>query len=131
MAGDDETDIEAGDTPAADGFSQAEGQAFKAAGEERASPASGASFQDAHLDVILDVPVVLAMEVGRARIAIRELLELNPGSVVKLGRAVGDPMDILVNGCLVAKGEVVVVGEQFGIRIADVVSPEERVKTLR
>ena len=103
---------------------------FQRAGYEDALSKRGGSIQDEHLDVILDVPITLSMEVGRSRITIRDLLQLNPGSVIKLQRAVGDPMDILVNGCLVAKGEVVVVGDQFGIRIADVVSAEERVKTL-
>ena len=118
----------AGPAPSGGVLSGAETQAFQAGFEQ--SPQSGGSIQDAHLEVILDVPVTLSMEVGRARISIRELLSLNPGSVVKLQSAIGEPMDILVNGCLVARGEVVVVGEQFGIRIADVVSPEERIKTL-
>ncbi len=103
---------------------------FNKAGYEDPISHRGGTIQDEHLEVILDVPITLSMEVGRSRITIRDLLQLNPGSVIKLQRAVGDPMDILVNGCLVAKGEVVVVGDQFGIRIADVVSAEERVKTL-
>lgn len=118
-----------GPTPGGAVASSADAQGFRS-GFEQGVDTAGASIQDAHLEVILDVPVTLSMEVGRARISIRELLGLNPGSVVKLQRSVGEPMDILVNGCLVARGEVVVVGEQFGIRIADVVSPEERVKTL-
>ena len=118
----------AGPAPSGGVLSGSETQAFQAGFEQ--SPQAGGSIQDAHLEVILDVPVTLSMEVGRARISIRELLSLNPGSVVKLQSAIGEPMDILVNGCLVARGEVAVVGEQFGIRIADVVSPEERIKTL-
>ena len=118
----------AGPAPSGGVLSGSETQAFQAGFEQ--NPQAGGSIQDAHLEVILDVPVTLSMEVGRARISIRELLSLNPGSVVKLQSAIGEPMDILVNGCLVARGEVVVVGEQFGIRIADVVSPEERIKTL-
>ena len=93
--------------------------------------ASAPSIQDAHLEVILDVPITLAMEVGRTRLSIRELLQLKSGSIVKLQRAIGEPMDIYVNGSLVAKGEAVVVGDQFGIRISEVVSPEDRLKGLR
>ena len=125
---DPEAPPSAGPAPAGGVLSGAQTQGFQAGFEQ--NPQAGGSIQDAHLEVILDVPVTLSMEVGRARISIRELLGLNPGSVVKLQSSVGEPMDILVNGCLVARGEVVVVGEQFGIRIADVVSPEERIKTL-
>ncbi|MCP5141600.1 MAG: flagellar motor switch protein FliN [Chromatiales bacterium] len=87
--------------------------------------------QEAHIEVIMDVPVTLSLEIGRTRITIRDLLQLNPGSVVKLERMAGEPMDIMVNGTLVAKGEVVTVGEKFGVRIAEVVSPEERIRSLR
>ncbi len=86
---------------------------------------------EANLDVILDIPVTIAMEIGRTRISIRNLLQLNQGSVVELDRLAGEPMDVLVNGTLVAHGEVVVVNEKFGIRLTDVVSPAERVKKLR
>lgn len=82
------------------------------------------------LDAILDVPVTIAMEIGRTRINIRNLLQLNQGSVVELDRLAGEPMDVLVNGTLVAQGEVVVVNEKFGIRLTDIVSPAERVKKL-
>lgn len=87
--------------------------------------------EDVNLDVILDIPVTLSMEIGRTRINIRNLLQLNQGSVVELDRLAGEPMDVLVNGTLVAHGEVVVVNERFGIRLTDVVSPSERVKKLR
>lgn len=87
--------------------------------------------QDAHIEVIMDVPITLSLEIGRTRITIRDLLQLNPGSVVKLERMAGEPMDIMVNGCLIAKGEVVTVGEKFGVRIAEVVSPEERIRSLK
>src|SRR6478672_1132983 len=87
--------------------------------------------QDVNLDVILDVPVTLAMEVGRTRISIRNLMALNQGSVVELDRAAGDPLDVFVNGTLVAHGEVVVVNDKFGIRLTDVISPAERVRKLR
>ena len=86
---------------------------------------------DVNLDMILDVPVTLAMEVGRTRISIRNLLQLNQGSVVELDRAAGEPLDVFVNGTLVAHGEVVVINEKFGIRLTDVVSPAERVRKLR
>ena len=86
---------------------------------------------DVNLDVILDVPVTLSMEVGRTRIPIRNLLQLNQGSVVELDRAAGEPLDVFVNGTLVAHGEVVVVNEKFGIRITDVVSPAERIRKLK
>jgi flagellar motor switch protein FliN len=86
---------------------------------------------DVSLDMILDVPVTLAMEVGRARISIRNLLQLNQGSVVELDRAAGEPLDVFVNGTLVAHGEVVVINEKFGIRLTDVISPAERVRKLR
>src|ERR1700749_1402666 len=86
---------------------------------------------EVNLDVILDVPVTMAMEVGRTRISIRNLLQLNQGSVVELDRAAGEPLDVFVNGTLVAHGEVVVLNEKFGIRITDVVSPAERVRKLR
>jgi flagellar motor switch protein FliN/FliY len=84
-----------------------------------------------NLDVILDIPVTLTMEIGRARIPIRNLLKLNQGSVVELERLAGEPLDVLVNGMLIAHGEVVVVNEHFGIRFTDVVSPAERVQKLR
>ena len=86
---------------------------------------------DVSLDMILDVPVTLAMEVGRTRISIRNLLQLNQGSVVELDRAAGEPLDVFVNGTLVAHGEVVVINEKFGIRLTDVISPSERVRKLR
>src|SRR3569832_139009 len=93
--------------------------------------ASGEVNRDVNLEVILDVPVTLSMEVGRTRIPIRNLLQLNQGSVVELDRAAGEPLDVFVNGTLVAHGEVVVVNEKFGIRITDVVSPAERIRKLK
>jgi len=86
---------------------------------------------DLNLDVILDVPVTLSLEVGRARLPIRNLLQLNQGSVVELERGAGESLDVLVNGTLIAHGEVVVVNEKFGIRLTDVISPSERIKKLR
>lgn len=90
-----------------------------------------AAARDVNLEVILDVPVTLSMEVGRTRIPIRNLLQLNQGSVVELDRAAGEPLDVFVNGTLVAHGEVVVVNDKFGIRLTDVISPAERIKKLR
>src|SRR5487761_1810623 len=86
---------------------------------------------DVNLEVILDVPVTLSMEVGRTRIPIRNLLQLNQRSVVEPERAAGEPLDVFVNGTLVAHGEVVVVTELFGIRLTDVISPAERLRKLR
>jgi flagellar motor switch protein FliN len=82
------------------------------------------------LDVILDIPVMISMEVGSTQIPIRNLLQLNQGSVVELDRLAGEPLDVLVNGTLIAHGEVVMVNEKFGIRLTDVVSPSERIKRL-
>jgi flagellar motor switch protein FliN/FliY len=97
--------------------------------EPEAPVAVGAS--DVKLDVILDVPVQLSLEVGRTRLPIRSLLQLNQGSVVELERTSGEPLDVFVNGTLVAHGEVVVVNEKFGIRLTDVVSPAERIRKLK
>ena len=95
------------------------------------SDSSPESNLDMSLDVILDVPVVLSLEVGRTRIPIRNLLQLNQGSVVELERGAGEPLDVFVNGTLIAHGEVVVVNDRFGIRLTDVVSPSERIRRLR
>lgn len=92
---------------------------------------SAAGEGDINLEVILDVPVTLSMEVGRARVPIRNLLQLNPGSVVELERTAGEPLDVYVNGTLIAHGEVVVINEKFGVRLIDVVSPAERIRKLR
>lgn len=96
-----------------------------------AAPAAAAPSADVNLDLILDVQVTLSLEVGRARIPIRNLLQLNQGSVVELERMAGEPLDVFVNGTLVAQGEVVVVNERFGVRLTEVVSPSERIKRLR
>ena len=83
------------------------------------------------LDAILDIPVTISMEVGRSNISIRNLLQLNQGSVVELDRVAGESLDVLVNGTLIAHGEVVVVNDKFGIRLTDVVSQVERIKKLK
>ncbi|MBN6150076.1 flagellar motor switch protein FliN [Xanthomonas sp. AmX2] len=86
---------------------------------------------DLNLDVILDVPVTLSLEVGRSRIPIRNLLQLNQGSVVELERGAGEALDVYVNGTLIAHGEVVTINDRFGVRLTDVVSPSERIRRLR
>lgn len=85
----------------------------------------------AKLDTILDIPVTISMEVGRSFISIRNLLQLNQGSVVELDRVAGEPLDVMVNGTLIAHGEVVVVNDKFGIRLTDVISQTERIKKLK
>ena len=96
---------------------------------DQATPSIGDQSPD--LDVILDIPVTISMEVGSTSITIRNLLQLNQGSVIELDRLAGEPLDVLVNGTLIAHGEVVVVNEKFGIRMTDVISPAERIKRLR
>lgn len=85
----------------------------------------------AKLDTILDIPVTISMEVGRSFISIRNILQLNQGSVVELDRVAGEPLDVMVNGTLIAHGEVVVVNDKFGIRLTDVISQTERIKKLK
>lgn len=130
-----ETEPAAAAAPAgANGSAKAAG-----AGQDQAVPLSPEEFSGAgspaasevNLDLVLDVPVTIAMEIGRTRIPIRNLLQLNQGSVVELDRLAGEPLDVLVNGTLIAHGEVVVVNEKFGIRFTDVISPSERVRKLR
>jgi flagellar motor switch protein FliN/FliY len=82
------------------------------------------------IDFILDIPVQLTVELGRTKIAIKNLLQLAQGSVVELDGLAGEPMDVLVNGCLIAQGEVVVVNDKFGIRLTDIVTPAERIRKL-
>lgn len=101
---------------------------FQEAEDSPIKPAS--SSDELNLDVILDVPVTLSMEIGRTQINIRNLLQLNQGSVVELDRFAGEPLDVLVNGTLIAHGEVVVINDKFGIRLTDVISLSERVKRL-
>ena len=103
----------------------------EAAGFENLEDDAAASDDEINLDVILDVPVDISMEIGRTKISIRNLLKLNQGSVIELDRLAGEPMDVLVNGTLIAHGEVVVVNDKFGIRLTDVISPVERIKKLK
>jgi len=102
---------------------------------EQAAPADGEVFDEVadserNLEVVMDIPVRLSMEVGSANLSIRKLLQLNRGSVVELDRLAGEPLDVLVNGKLIAHGEVVVVNDKFGIRLHDVVSAKKRIETL-
>ena len=113
-------------TPSADDYARAQFQDL-----QKESVASASVGGEANLDVILDIPVTISMEIGHTKISIRNLLQLNQGSVVELDRLAGEPMDVLVNNCLVAHGEVVVVNEKFGIRLTDIVSAAERVKKLK
>ncbi|MFU8836926.1 MAG: flagellar motor switch protein FliN [Thiohalomonadaceae bacterium] len=110
---------------------QAEDAATPAPMEELLDEGRPLSADEVNMDVILDIPVTIAMEIGRTRINIRNLLQLNQGSVVELDRLAGEPLDVLVNGTLIAHGEVVVVNEKYGIRLTDVISPAERVKKLK
>ncbi len=93
------------------------------------NPTAGKT-ENPELDLILDIPVTISMEVGSTAITIRNLLQLNQGSVIELDRLAGEPLNVLVNGTLIAHGEVVVVNEKFGIRMTDVISPAERIKKL-
>lgn len=93
------------------------------------SPGTGAAGTQG-LDFILDIPVQLTVELGRTRIPIKHILQLAQGSVIELDALAGEPMDVLVNGCLIAQGEVVVVNEKFGIRLTDIVTPSERMRRI-
>ncbi len=104
---------------------------FQQVDPKRLKETANAEAGEVKLDVILDIPVTVAMEIGRTRLSIRNLLQLNQGSIVELDRLAGEPMDVLVNGTLVAHGEVVVVNDKFGIRLTDVISPADRIKNLR
>ena len=94
------------------------------------TPGAAANAQASDIDMILDIPVQLTVELGRTRIPIRQILQLAQGSVIELDALAGEPMDVLVNGCLIAQGEVVVVNDKFGIRLTDIVTPSERVRRL-
>ncbi len=112
-----------------DDFEAAAFQEFDNQPEDKIS-SSSVSAEEVNLDVILDVPVTISMEIGRTQINIRNLLQLNQGSGVELERFAGEPLDVLVNGTLIAHGEVVVINDKFGIRLTDVITPSERIKRL-
>ena len=124
---------EAGETDDDDGSDDAKDNVRAAPMEEfpEGSNFSQGTGPAPDLDVILDIPVTISMEVGNTQIPIRNLLQLNQGSVIELDRLAGEPLDVLANGTLIAHGEVVVVNEKFGIRLTDVISAQERVKKLR
>ncbi|HBF50759.1 flagellar motor switch protein FliN [Massilia sp. IC2-278] len=123
------------------GAAIAEQAAAEAAALQKQQAATAAVFQDFgaksprpdtpnDIDFILDIPVQLTVELGRTKIAIKNLLQLAQGSVVELDGLAGEPMDVLVNGCLIAQGEVVVVNDKFGIRLTDIITPSERIRKL-
>lgn len=91
----------------------------------------GNSSEKVDLDVLLDIPVTLSLEIGRAKVSIRNLLSYTQGSVIEMDRLAGEPLDLLVNGTLIAHGEVVVINDKFGVRLTDVISPQERIKNLK
>lgn len=97
---------------------------------QRLSPGTPAVEGAQDIDLILDIPVTLTVELGRTKIPIKNILQLAQGSVIELDALAGEPMDVLVNGCLIAQGEVVVVNEKFGIRLTDIVTPSERMRRL-
>jgi flagellar motor switch protein FliN/FliY len=119
-------DEQGGAAPGAVGASAAPARVFP---ELKADPSS--STPAGGLDMILDIPVQLTVELGRTRLPIRSLLQLAQGSVVELDRLAGEPLDVLVNGTLIAQGEVVVVNDKFGIRLTDVIGPDERLRRLQ
>ncbi|MBA6291788.1 flagellar motor switch protein FliN [Colwellia sp. MB3u-70] len=112
---------------------QASAESAKAVELEELQEDSGniSGAEKSKLDAILDIPVTISMEVGRSHISIRNLLQLNQGSVVELDRVAGESLDVMVNGTLIAHGEVVVVNDKFGIRLTDVISQVERIKKLK
>ena len=110
---------------------QAGGQDFQQPDFEQVDDGAAAGDKaEPDIDVILDVPVTLSLEVGRAKMSVGDLLRLNQGAVVELDRKAGDPLDVLVNGALVARGEIVVVNDKFGIRLTEVVSQDKKGKAI-
>jgi flagellar motor switch protein FliN/FliY len=138
MATDDDTNV---DTAMEDDWGAAMAEQAEASSVLQAKPESAqvfTEFSDKNrltdtqndIDFILDIPVQLTVELGRTKIAIKNLLQLAQGSVVELDGMAGEPMDVLVNGCLIAQGEVVVVNDKFGIRLTDIITPAERIRKL-
>ncbi len=135
-----ETSAEAGSAEADWGDALAEQASAEAGAADKVEQApmenlqpeeNGTTLEDVSLDVILDIPVNISMQIGSSKISIRNLLKLNQGSVVELDRLAGEPLDVMVNGTLIAHGEVVVVNEKYGIRLTDVISAQERIKKLK
>ena len=142
ISADDWASAMAEQVPAAAGGAEADwGAALSEQAAQAAQPAQMPIFDSAgdasippaanNLDMILDIPVHLTVELGRTKIAIRNLLQLAQGSVVELDGLAGEPMSVLVNGTLVAQGEVVVVNDKFGIRLTDIITPSERIRKLQ
>ena len=109
----------------------APGQNYPAAQLENLDSEGAPRAEEPNIESILEIPVSLSMEVGRTRVSIRNLLQLTQGSVVELERLAGEPLDVMVNGTLIAHGEVVVVNDKFGIRVTDVISAQERIRKLK
>ena len=107
-----------------------ESNSLQTASFEQLVPDKNNAIREGDLDIILDIPVTLTVEVGHAKISIRKLLQLNQGSVVELDRLVGESLDVRVNGTLIAHGEVVVIDDKFGVRLTDVISTAERLEKL-
>ena len=125
----DEAEGESSVEDSTDDSENGDAQAITLESFENDAPITGE--EKRKLDAILDIPVTIAMEVGRSKISIRNLLQLNQGSVVELDRVAGESLDVMVNGTLIAHGEVVVVNDKFGIRLTDVISQVERIKKLK
>jgi flagellar motor switch protein FliN/FliY len=138
MADETENQMSADDDWSAAIAEQAQAEAAAKAQQQQAAASvfqdfgNSASRPETHndIDFILDIPVQLTVELGRTKIAIKNLLQLAQGSVVELDGLAGEPMDVLVNGCLIAQGEVVVVNDKFGIRLTDIITPSERIRKL-
>ncbi len=103
----------------------------KSGGDDASSGSSGGQAKDRNLNLILDIPLRVTVELGRTKMPVSELLNLTQGSVVELSKLAGEPMEVLVNDKLIAKGEAVVVNEKFGVRLTDIISPTERVESLK
>ena len=120
----------ASDTPGTDEAEQAPAENYSPDELQQNATAAPSGGADVNLDLVLEVPVNVSLQVGSTEIPIRELVKLVEGSVIALDREATDPMDVLVNGKLVAHGEIVIVDEQFGVRLTDVVSPAERIEQI-
>lgn len=128
----EQADAEANDnTPEGETVLEQGADTVQVADLDELSDAGSDAYDKGKLDTILDIPVNISMEVGKSSISIRNLLQLNQGSVVELDRVAAEPLDVLVNGTLIAHGEVVVVNDKFGIRLTDVISQIERIKKLK
>ena len=130
MAEEANQDIEPVEGEGAGGGEAAVEEKDETAGEEAEETIDKEHGEGASLDLILDIPLTVTCELGRSRMLINDLLQLGQGSVIELTKLVGEPLEVLINEKLVARGEVVVVNEKFGVRLTDIVTPMERVKSL-